>query len=170
MLEAIIFDMGDTLMEEADDRVVPIDRLEVVMLEGVPKVLDSLSRRFRLAGITNATSSREEHVMRALDRLGIGGYFETVVSSVDMGVKKPDPRIFEECLERLGLPPSKVLMVGDRLDADVAGARRLGMRAIWYRWNGKYKGEPESEDERPDWTIHSLLDLEGAITALEELG
>jgi len=63
-----------------------------------------------------------------------GGFrLGTVLTSTDIGVRKPDPRIFKEAARWLGLPPREVLHVGDRWTADVEGARGAGMGAALYR-------------------------------------
>jgi len=55
-----------------------------------------------------------------------------VVSSADVGARKPDPAIFRVALDRLGLPPGDVWFVGDSYEKDVRGAAAVGMRPIWF--------------------------------------
>lgn len=50
-----------------------------------------------------------------------------------VGLRKPDPRIFQLALERLNSRPEKSLFVGDNPEADIAGARRAGLRTVWMR-------------------------------------
>lgn len=59
--------------------------------------------------------------------------FRLVVSSADVGVRKPDPRIFHEAARGLGVPASKLLHVGDRWELDVEGAIAAGCGAALYR-------------------------------------
>jgi 2-haloacid dehalogenase/putative hydrolase of the HAD superfamily len=47
-------------------------------------------------------------------------------------VRKPEPRVFKEALSMMGLPPERVVHVGDDVTADIAGAKGHGMRAIWF--------------------------------------
>ncbi len=61
-----------------------------------------------------------------LDRNGVGRWFDAVVSAAEAGVQKPDPRIFEVVLERLGVKASRALHVGDD-DVDEEGARAAGL-------------------------------------------
>ena len=167
MLRAVIFDMGDTLMEEADESQLPVDQVPVTLLPGAVEVLEELSQHYILGGITNTNMSTEEEVLRALEKLGLAAYFEAVVSSFDLGVSKPEPGIFLDLLSRLGVEPGEAVMVGDRLDADIKGAKALGMRTIWFRWNEKYRGEPEDDKEEPDVRITSLDQVVGAVKELE---
>lgn len=62
----------------------------------------------------------------------IGGYFQNVIISEVVGFNKPDPKIFEHALELAGATKSESLMIGDSLEADVYGALRFGMDAIYF--------------------------------------
>lgn len=67
---------------------------------------------------------------RHLEQLGLRDYFPVRVYSSETGYRKPHPRIFEIALERLDLDAGAVVFVGDRVDCDVRGPRRIGMRAL----------------------------------------
>jgi putative hydrolase of the HAD superfamily len=62
--------------------------------------------------------------------------FETLVdwlvTSEDVGASKPEPKIFEAALDRLGVEPGEAVMVGDAWGTDIAGARAAGIRAVWF--------------------------------------
>ncbi len=92
-------------------------------------VLDALKPKYRLGLITNG-STEGQHAK--LDRLGIRARFGAVVVSGDIGIHKPDPRIFELCLSALGVAPDRAVYVGDHYENDVLGAQRAGLRAVWY--------------------------------------
>lgn len=117
--------------------------------------LDVLRDRFRLGVIANQPSA----VRDALERDGLTSYFETWGLSDDLGLHKPDPRLFEAVLEQAGIAASKAVMVGDRLDYDVRPARRVGMRAVWV-----LRGEAP---DRP--TPEQLGEADAAIQGLDEL-
>jgi putative hydrolase of the HAD superfamily len=70
-----------------------------------------------------------------LERIGLGGSFDLVVSSARAGARKPHERIYRYALGLLGLPPNEVLFVGDTLLPDVEGPMRLGMRAAYLQRN-----------------------------------
>ena len=59
-------------------------------------------------------------------------YFSGLFVSDKIGAEKPDPRFFTFCLQRSGFPAEDVLMVGDSLTADIAGAFSVGMDGCWY--------------------------------------
>jgi HAD superfamily hydrolase (TIGR01509 family) len=86
--------------------------------------------RLRDAGFRLAVVSNSEGTVEAmLEEVGLRPFFETVVDSAVVGSVKPDARIFQIALARLGLQPADALMVGDSPTADVHGAHALGVRA-----------------------------------------
>jgi HAD superfamily hydrolase (TIGR01662 family) len=66
-----------------------------------------------------------------LESMGVPAVFEAVLTSHDVGYRKPHPRIFEAALQQLELNPSEVAMVGDSLETDIQGARALGLLPIF---------------------------------------
>lgn len=78
-----------------------------------------------------------------LERVG-GIRLAHVIASTDVGACKPDARIFTEAAKRAGVPPSKILHVGDSWKWDVAGARRCGMGAALYRGLSSHRWDPET--------------------------
>jgi putative hydrolase of the HAD superfamily len=105
--------------------------------------------------VTNgdSTQQRDKVSVLALDTA-----FDVVLVSSEVGVPKPEPAIFLAAAQRLGVAPEACLMVGDRLDRDVAGALAAGMQAAWLqRPDG-----PESGTVPPD-------DLVGRFTTITTL-
>jgi putative hydrolase of the HAD superfamily len=89
-------------------------------------------RSVRAAGLTAAvfTNGDEGQQRLKVSLLGIAGEFDVLISSGSLPAGKPDPRAFRGAVERLGLKPSDVLMVGDSLENDVRGALRVGIDAV----------------------------------------
>lgn len=95
-------------------------------------------------------------------RMGLLDYvaYEHMAISADLGVCKPHPAIFSHALTSLNVAPEETAMVGDKLDADMAGARSLNMLSIW-----KAADEHSAEEERllggmkPDREIEHLSQL-----------
>lgn len=81
----------------------------------------------RIAVISNA-DGRVERYLAAAD---LAHEFEFILDSGTVGIEKPDPRIFELALDRLGLRPDEVVYVGDSWEIDVVGARAAGIRPIY---------------------------------------
>ena len=87
------------------------------------------------------------------------GYFDVIAASAESGVAKPDPAIFISALKEADCLAENAVMVGDRLDNDVAPANRLGMHSVrLLRGLGAYYS-PQSNDERPEYTISELKEL-----------
>jgi putative hydrolase of the HAD superfamily len=97
-------------------------------LDGVIEAID----RLRGEGIRTAVVSNSDGSVRdSLATAGLSGLFEFVIDSSEVGVSKPDPRIFVAALERLEVEPSKTWYVGDSVYHDVNGARAVSLaRAV----------------------------------------
>ena len=119
-------------------------------------VLAELRRRgFRLGVIANQNPGTE----RRLAAWGLLPYFGVIAASAELGMAKPDPAIFRWALARSGCPARNAVMVGDRLDNDVAPAKRLGMHSVrLMRGLGAFH-DPRSADEQPEYTIGALTEL-----------
>ncbi len=96
-------------------------------------------RGLKLAICTN--NVREwETLWRA--KLPVDEIFDVVVDSAFIGVRKPDPRIYEVTLERLGVDPESALLIDD-MEINCEAARALGMKAVWFRENEQAIAEVE---------------------------
>ncbi len=82
----------------------------------------------KLGIITNGQTRRQN---KKIDKLGIRGYFDTVVISQAEGIKKPDAEIFNRALTRCGTSARESVFIGDHPTADIDGARNAGLHAIW---------------------------------------
>ncbi|MFX0555342.1 YjjG family noncanonical pyrimidine nucleotidase [Maribacter sp. CXY002] len=92
-------------------------------------ILAYLKPKYKLHIITNGFQEIQE---KKLKNSGIHHYFEHIVDSEMAGVKKPNPIIFEMALQKANTLPSKSLMVGDSLEADILGAKSLGFNTIHF--------------------------------------
>jgi putative hydrolase of the HAD superfamily len=91
------------------------------------------ARGYVLGIVTNGRSPFQE---RNIDALGIRPYFGAVLVSEAEGVRKPEPEIFLRAAARLGVRADEAVFVGDNPQADIAGAQRCGMKAIWFSPRG----------------------------------
>ena len=118
----------------------------------VKPCLDAIANRYRLGVIANQPTS----VRGAMDRDGLTPYFEVWGVSDDLGLQKPDPRLFAHVLYLAGVSPTRTVMIGDRLDYDVRPAKTAGMRAIWVL-RGEAPDEPTSAQlAEPDAHVQTL--------------
>jgi HAD superfamily hydrolase (TIGR01662 family) len=137
---------------------------------GVADTLRWLSKSgYRIGSVTNRGLGGELF-REELRHHGVFDFFEVLSISCEVGYLKPHPRIFEHALEALGVDPADTVMVGDSLRADVAGAKALGMTAVWKRNDTSARGDPErdmatSEDGsgalpvEPDFIVENLWEL-----------
>jgi putative hydrolase of the HAD superfamily len=91
----------------------------------------ALAGEFRRTGGRTAflSNSGPEVMTRVREQWPLDIRFDAVVISCEVGVSKPDPRIYQLCLDRLGLPARETLFVDDRAD-NIEGAARVGLRTL----------------------------------------
>lgn len=133
--------------------------LRVIFPESREVILELFRRGYRLGLVSNTTSSVE--VPALLKELEITGCFETVVLSTVLGKRKPDPAILLNATRRMGILPEHCAYIGDRIDRDVAAARKARFsKAIILRdpCQTKIKGSDNS-DLTPDHVITNLREL-----------
>jgi len=105
------------------------------VMPGMPETLRGLlARGYRVAAISNSDGRAEA----ILATLGLAHEFEFVLDSRDLGVEKPDPRIFLDACARLDLPPGRCAYVGDVVAIDVEGARAAGLHPVLFDAYGSY--------------------------------
>lgn len=110
----------------------------IVMLDGAIDVLAEIKKRGYILGcITNGVSSLQNI---KLDTAGIRDMFDVVVVSGDIGIYKPDRRIFDEACKRAGVENEKALFVGDHPVNDIQGALSADMKAVRMNY-GDFKGK-----------------------------
>ncbi|MCL6633057.1 MAG: HAD-IA family hydrolase, partial [Alicyclobacillus herbarius] len=120
----------------------------------------------RLGIITNGSPDMQ---WRKLVICGLDAYFqpETLIISAEIGAAKPHPSVYQAACERLCTQPNKAVMIGDNYRADVDGARRCGLEALWYCPDPQIYDAQAGEarqDESP------LTRAEEVIEALARLG
>jgi putative hydrolase of the HAD superfamily len=93
---------------------------------------------------------------------GIARYFDVLVDSACVGHRKPEPAIFHRALDALGVRPDSAVFVGDSLERDMAGARRVRIRHFWLTPGGS--ASPSRSGCCPgDRVIHSLRELDAVL-------
>ncbi len=138
---------------------VPIDLVSTPVPGAFEAIRWCKAAGLRVVLVTNTLSRGDEEVMRDWRRQGLADAIDGVVSSHSVGWRKPHRAMFERALEIAGARPSEAFMVGDNLEADVAGAKRLGMRAVWRRVR-----DPQDEVlVTPDATVADLTELPGVV-------
>ncbi|MBM3070718.1 pyrimidine 5'-nucleotidase [Enterobacter sp. RHBSTW-00994] len=123
-------------------------------LPGAVSLLASLKGKAKLGIITNGFTALQQI---RLERTGLRDHFDALVISEQVGVPKPDPRIFDYALEQAGHPDrERVLMVGDTAESDILGGNNSGLATVWL--NAHNRVLPDGI--KPTWTVSSLNELE----------
>jgi HAD superfamily hydrolase (TIGR01509 family) len=163
-IRSVLLDLGDTLLDESlgwyeRDPILP----------GVRETLPKLSRRYRLGILSNTVSTGREDMAIHLERYGIASCFQAIVTSTDLGWRKPHPLIFEAAVSALRADPATTAMVGNDLPVDIAGAKGFGLRTVHFRWSPRYRHEPASPLEEATTVIRRFEELPAALRRLETL-
>lgn len=167
----IIFtDCGDTIIDEAtqvyDDRHI-VQRADFI--PGADEVLKTLhAEGFTVLAVADGEVESFGNIFR---ENGLGYCIDGWVISEAVGLQKPAPIMFETAMARLGLTgadKSRIVMIGNNLKKDVAGANRMGLTSIWLDWSPRYFHTVEEPDWQPDYTVHTPAELLPLLRRLDE--
>jgi len=127
---------------------------------GIAELLERVKTRGLLLGLA---ANQPAKAIDELDRQGIGHFFDHREVSGHHGFRKPDVRLFLHACRDLDVVPEETVMVGDRIDNDIAPAKALGMAAILFRTGRHAAQQPRSLAEVPDAVVATVAQLEAAI-------
>jgi putative hydrolase of the HAD superfamily len=99
------------------------------VVAGASALLGAVRERAGVAIVSNNLLDEQQEKLRVF---GLDPYVDALVVSEEVGVSKPDPRIFQTALARLGSVAADAVMVGDSWHTDIEGARAAGIRAVWF--------------------------------------
>ena len=133
---------------------------DMLILEPLTRALleDVQEARIPAAIVTNGGSAMQG---RKIDASGLRGLVDAVVISEELGVAKPDPRIFERAMAKIGAVAADSLFVGDNPEADILGAKGVGMRAAWLRRGREWA----YDDQRPDYVLDDISEVRELVLA-----
>jgi len=157
----VLLDCGDTLVDEAteikDHRGAVV---EADLIPGAAEMVAELVRRgYRLGLVADGPTATFRNV---LGHYGLWDAFEASAISEEVGVEKPDARLFTTALDSLGVKPEDyrfIPMVGNNLERDVVGANQLGLVSVWLSWSPRRRHVPLVPLEVPQHTIATPLGL-----------
>ncbi|MGB0714331.1 MAG: HAD family hydrolase [Phycisphaerae bacterium] len=140
------------------DASTPVIQGMMTVDEEAHHVLQELRNLGLFLGVVSNTCFPAESIDDYLSAHGLLEFFPLRIYSSDVRYMKPSPHIFHKALDQLNVTAaSKVLFVGDRLDTDVKGASRVGMKTVHFRRNGN--GRRRNWLVRPDYRIDSLSEI-----------
>jgi HAD superfamily hydrolase (TIGR01549 family) len=111
-------------------------------------------KNYRVALLSNFDHAPTAY--RILDVFGIKDYFDTIVISVEFGWRKPKPFVFNKVLSSLGVAAEEAIFVGDSFEADVIGAKSVGMSTIWVNKRNK---SIKAQALTPDYVVSRLPEI-----------
>jgi len=124
--------------------------------------LIQLKKKYTLALVTNGASDLQREKIQGS---GLGKYFDEIVIAGDIGIRKPEPQIFNVVLSKIGIQHDEAIMVGNALDSDIIGAQKAGIKTIWLNRDN----EENQSDIKPDCEISSLSELEFILNDLVKI-
>ena len=166
---AVCFDSGDTLVDEATE--VRDARGVVIRADLIGGAADTV-RAVKAFGypIALVADGFAESFANVLGHAGIWPLFDAVAVSETVGVEKPHPRMFQYALEQLGIDRQDyghVVMVGNHLGRDVAGANALGLISVWLDWAPRRAKVPRTALEMPRHVIHEPWEVLDVLAEIE---
>ena len=139
-------ELGDDYVHNSPNRTILID--------GAIDLLEALKDHFHMHIITNGF---EEVQWVKLRNSKLLPYFKEVITSEAVGVKKPDPKIFQFAVEKANATVVESVMIGDDLKTDIIGAIQIGMKCIYYNPHGNVNKYPVWREVKSLLKIKEIL-------------
>ena len=167
----IIFtDSGDTIIDEStqvfDERGIVT---EAEFIPGAGELLEQLKKEgYRIALVADGEWESFQNVYR---KNGLGYCFEEWIVSEVVGEQKPARSMFDTAMEKMNLTEADkpfIVMIGNNLKKDVAGANRYGITSVWLDWSPRYFHSVQEPDWQPDYRVKTPEELRALIEKLEK--
>ena len=154
--ESLFLSLSDSEIRQiAGDMARYINAKTLALLKENKQVLEHLKQKgYPMVLVSNFYGN----INQVLKDAGIDGYFEEVIESAVVGVRKPNPAIFALGVCALDLPASQVLVVGDTYGKDIVPAHKLGCHTLWIK--GLQWEEKKVDESIPDGIIKKLSEME----------
>ncbi|MHA1651183.1 MAG: HAD family hydrolase [Candidatus Helarchaeota archaeon] len=163
ILESLNLEFSDEIINQIIQVSHQKWRSQISLYPDVKELLSTLKKSYTLICISNISDgdlARED-----MDFFGISQFFDCIVMSSDLGIRKPSPRIFEYALEKVNVRKSETIFIGDTLYDDIQGAKTAGLRlAIHVKRNRSYFF-PDYYIE-PDISINKLTEIYSIIKSI----
>ncbi|MBN2591102.1 MAG: HAD family hydrolase [Sedimentisphaerales bacterium] len=134
-------------------------KIHNVFEDAEPNLIE-LKNKYKLALVTNGASDLQRE---KIDGSKLAKYFDVIVIAGDVGIRKPEPEIFNIVLSRIETKPNEAIMIGNALDSDIIGAQKAGIKTVWLN----RKNEINESDIKPDYEIKSINQLRLILDDLE---
>jgi HAD superfamily hydrolase (TIGR01549 family)/HAD superfamily hydrolase (TIGR01509 family) len=134
---------------ETGKHILDAEDNDIVFFDGVRDTLRALKNKGCLLGIITDTAVPISVKLHWFENGGIGDVWDSIISSKEIGVRKPDPMIYQAALQQLGIPASQVVFVGHKA-SELEGARNVGMGTVGFNYE---------QDARADYYIEKFPEL-----------
>jgi putative hydrolase of the HAD superfamily len=141
------------------------------LIDGAKETLQwIMNESYKIGLICNTGRTPGRTIRILLERLGMINYFDVTIFSNELGIRKPDPRIFLYTLNQLKSRPKNSLHVGDIVELDVLGAKNAGMISVHFNPNQAHYAEIQSQDTEavPNFSIKELTELKIILEKIKE--
>ena len=116
-------------------------------------ILKYLSKKYKMVMVSNFYGN----LYTVLNNYGIAKYFEKIVESAIIGIRKPDPTIYKVGIETIGYKPEECIVIGDSFTKDIIPGQKNGCKTIWFK--GKEWKDTDYDESIPSYIISSLKDI-----------
>ena len=157
-------EVPESVIRSALDALYAVTQSNWQLEEDATETLQKLkSKNYKLGIFSNAGDDQD--VQELIEIFGIRRHLDFVLTSAACFYRKPHPRAFEIALAQWNISPNEAVMVGDSLEADIYGAKNIGMQAIWLTRRAQFK----DEDIRRVKPAYSLRQLNELLPTLERI-
>lgn len=139
------------------------------LIPGTMEMLNRLRVAYRLGLLSNFTHAPACRGL--ITQLGLAPFFDVLLISGELGYRKPHAIAFQQLIDDFGVDSSRLLYVGDNIEADINGALLAGIRPVWFTWALDHKvpmlpGVPIGDEELPDGNIPRVSDWKEFLALL----
>ena len=150
-------DVAESVLRSALDAMYSVTQSNWILEDDTVTAIQKLkSDQYHLGIFSNAGDDKD--VQELIGNFGIRSYFDFVLTSAASYYRKPHARAFEIALAQWSVSPEDAVMVGDSLQADIYGAKNLGMQTIWITRRAQFTAD-EVQRIQPDFSLPGLNEL-----------
>lgn len=124
--------LGDSWYSKIEEIVSHCMKLVLTTITEAKKTLNLLAEKFPMVLVSNFYGN----IQSVLADFDLADYFNDIVESAVVGVRKPDPAIYQLGVDRIGLRAEECVVIGDSFKKDIIPARELGCKTIWLNVDG----------------------------------
>ena len=159
ILRKMSLDVSDGLAHQFVDIYYKPVTEQISVIAGANELLQTLKRAGLKIGLISNTIFPEKFHLQELADFGLRKYFDFTIFSSSVGMRKPAGGIFKMALGLAGGSPAETIFIGDRFDADIAGAKNAGIAAVWIF----HENRDNPDGVTPDFEVEKLSELTSIV-------